>query len=362
MSFDGTQSKEPTREADLRLTAIHPDHWYPLARSSNLARGKTLSASFAGQPIVLVRSESGAVFALENRCAHRQVLLSQGTVCGERLQCCYHGWTYTSDGSCTIPYLPEGTAPPSGIRSYPCREAYGLVFVYPGDLAALSEVTFPEFPSYSDPAFRTHFLDAEVKCHYSFFHENLMDMNHQHLHRGLMGRIKAILLETREGEGWIEVDYTFERTAGKQNLGERLILGKTKPRTDGARDTMTIRTGYPYQTLQFRLAGETETVLELWNAYVPVNAAQGVSHQYGLLAIRTPTIPLVTPLVWPMIVRFSEKIFAEDRWIMELEQEAFDAQGADWNQEISAPILALRRLLRSHGVSSDRQRSAQTIS
>jgi hypothetical protein len=177
-----------------------------------------------------------------------------------------------------------------------------------------------------------------------------------------MGRIKAILLDTREGEGWFEVDYTFERTAGKQNLGERLILGTPKPREDGARDTMTIRTAYPHQTLQFRLAGETETVLELWNAYVPVNAAQSVSHQYGLLAIRTPTIPLVTPLVWPLIVRFTEKIFAEDRWIMELEQEAFDAQGADWNQEISAPVLAVRALLRSRGVPAERQRSAQPIS
>ncbi len=359
MSLESSPTPEiPTHELDLRRTAIHPDHWYPLVRSKDLTRGKTLAASFAGQPIVFVRGENGTAFALENRCAHRQVALSEGTVCGDRLQCCYHGWTYAPDGSCTIPYPSACKTPPSGVRSYPCREAYGLVFVYPGDLDVLSEVTFPEVPSFADPAFKTHALDAEVKCHYSFFHENLMDMNHQHLHRGLMGRIKAILLDTREGEGWIEVDYTFERTAGKQNLGERLILGRPKPRSDGARDTMTIRTGYPYQTLQFRLAGETQTVLELWNAYVPIDAAQAVSHQYGLMAIRTPTIPLVTPLIWPFIVRFTENIFAEDRWIMELEQEAFEAQGADWNQEISAPILALRKLLRSRGVVS---RSAQSI-
>ena len=29
-----------------------------------------------------------------------------------------------------------------------------------------------------------------VDCHYSFMHENLLDMNHQFLHRGVVGRIQ----------------------------------------------------------------------------------------------------------------------------------------------------------------------------
>jgi phenylpropionate dioxygenase-like ring-hydroxylating dioxygenase large terminal subunit len=36
------------------------------------ARSKTLEVAFAGEPIVLVRAESSKVFALEDRCAHRQ--------------------------------------------------------------------------------------------------------------------------------------------------------------------------------------------------------------------------------------------------------------------------------------------------
>ena len=57
---------------DLRRVPIHPDHWYPLAWSRELKRGKTLGVRFAGDPIVLVRTESGAVYALEDRCAHRR--------------------------------------------------------------------------------------------------------------------------------------------------------------------------------------------------------------------------------------------------------------------------------------------------
>ena len=60
---------------DLRQIGTHPDYWYPLAWSDELKAGKTLARRFAGEPIVLYRGSSGQVFALEDRCAHRQVPL-----------------------------------------------------------------------------------------------------------------------------------------------------------------------------------------------------------------------------------------------------------------------------------------------
>ena len=103
-----------------------------------------------------MRTETGAVFALEDRCAHRQVPLHQGVVAGEHLRCCYHGWTYDSKGACiAVPYLAKGAPRPKGVRSYPCREAYGMVFVFTGDAARLPAASFPDIPSWSDPAYRT---------------------------------------------------------------------------------------------------------------------------------------------------------------------------------------------------------------
>ena len=46
-----------------------------------------------------------------------------------------------------------------------------------------------------------------------------MDMNHQFLHRKLMGRIKTLFLALRKGTNWIEADYTFTRAKGLQSLG-----------------------------------------------------------------------------------------------------------------------------------------------
>ena len=51
---------------DIRKTAIDPDFWYPVARARDLKPGKTLAVTFAGEPIVLARSQDGQVFALEN--------------------------------------------------------------------------------------------------------------------------------------------------------------------------------------------------------------------------------------------------------------------------------------------------------
>ena len=46
---------------------------------------------------------------------------------------------------------------------------------------------------------------------------------------------------------------------------------------------------------------------------------------------------------------FTERIFAEDRKIVEMEQAAHDRQGADLNQEVFPPIIDLRALLMSCG-------------
>ncbi len=337
---------------DIRRTALHPDYWYPVARSRALKPGKAIGVTFGGEPIALVRPESGEPFALEDRCAHRQVPLHLGDVQSDRLRCTYHCWAYDRHGKCVnVPYLDRGRQLPNGVRAYPCREAYGLVFVYMGDPAAPGFQAFPQVDRYDDPAYRTRFLDRRVQCHYSFMHENLMDMNHQFLHRSLMGSIRTTFMDLRVDDSGVEVDYTFSRAAGKQPLGERFMLGRRPaPTAERSRDLMTIRTDYPYQWLRFWTAGSEEPALDLWNCYIPIDREQRVNHTFGLMNIRRPGIPGLINVLWPFIAWFTDGIFAQDRRIVELEQAAFEAQGGDWNNEIFPVIQALRDCLRSSGV------------
>jgi hypothetical protein len=117
------------------------------------------------------------------------------------------------------------------------------------------------------------------------------------------------------------------------------------------KNLMTITTEYPYQILRYWQGDATEPALDLWNVYVPLDEAQRTNRTFGLMTIRKPPIPGLTTLIWPLIVWFTEGIFAEDQDIVEAEQRAFDRQGRDENQEILPAILALRKLLVDRGVS-----------
>src|ERR1700742_2218064 len=144
---------------DLRKVGAHPDHWYALAWSDELKAGKTLGRRFAGEPIVLYRGTSGRVFALEDRCAHRQVPLHLGVVMGDELKCHYHGWAYDCSGKCVdVPYLGKDRLP-NGVKSYPCREIDGLIFIFPGN-PALAEGRLPaRLGSRADGAYTTRALN-----------------------------------------------------------------------------------------------------------------------------------------------------------------------------------------------------------
>jgi len=352
MQPDTTQGNEP----DLRRIGLHPDFWYPLARSRDVKKGKTHLAAFGGEPIVIARSESGQVFALDDRCAHRQFPLHKGVVCGEMLRCAYHAWTYRKDGRvAAVPYLPKDACRPVGVRSYACQEAYGYVFVFTGDQEKAKGSAPPRMPFFESSRTRTMHFWRKVDCHYSFMHENLMDMNHQFLHRGIMGTIKPTLLDYRKGDDWVEVRYRFQRAGGKPDRGASFLMAGGHNRKNGAEpgsgaDIMTIRTQYPYQTLSICRRGAVDPAFNLWAAYVPYDREQRSHISVGMLMIEKPPIPGLIHLAWPFIRRFAESVFTEDRMAVEAEQRAHDTQRADWNQEVNPVIIALREVLSTNGV------------
>ena len=342
---------------DLRRVGAHPDYWYPVAWCDELKVGKTLARRFAGEPIVLYRGASGKVFALEDRCAHRQVPLHLGVVKGDELKCHYHGWTYSCTGKCvSVPYmLPD--RPPGGVRAYPAREIDGLIFVFPGN-PALAESRLPgSLGSSQRKDYKTRRLNRDVACHYTFMHENLFDMNHQFMHRKQMGSIRARCLGRDFGENWAQVEYSFSRTAGKSSVGEQVIVDLMRKRGTAKKDFsdhMRIRTDYPNQNLKVWVGRDiqqsSDPVLDVWLGYTPLDAEQGTNRTYGYLSVKKPRLPGLIHAVWPFVTWFTENIFREDKDIVEHEQRAHDSQGADWNNEAFPPLRDLRAVLARCGV------------
>ena len=344
-------------EFDLRRTGAHPDHWYPVAWSEELKTGKAIGRRFAGEPIVLYRGKGERVFALEDRCAHRQVPLHLGVVNGDELKCHYHGWAYDGTGKCVdVPYLGRDRLP-NGVKSYPACEVDDLIFVFPGDPALAERRKPTALGSARRKEYKTRRLNREVAGHYTFMHENLFDMNHQFMHRKLMGSITAKCIGRSAGDNWAQVEYSFSRTAGKSSVGEKVIVHMARDRrklTKDFSDHMQIRTDYPTQSLKVWVGRDIheadDPVLDVWLGYTPLNAEQRSTRVYGYLSVRRPPLPGLIDAVWPFVTWFTEGIFREDKDIVEYEQRAYDAQGGDWNNEVFPAIRDLRGVLARCGV------------
>lgn len=113
------------------------DHWHPVLLSSDLHR-RPVGIRLNDHEIVLFRTESGQVGALEDCCPHRHMRLSCGLVVQERLRCQYHGWTFDCKGQGESPATPKMHA---SAASYDVQEKHGAIWVKP----CRSNPAFPAF-------------------------------------------------------------------------------------------------------------------------------------------------------------------------------------------------------------------------
>jgi phenylpropionate dioxygenase-like ring-hydroxylating dioxygenase large terminal subunit len=73
--------------------------WY-VAAWSNEITGKPLARTILDEPIVMYRGANNRIAALEDRCCHRGMPLSEGEVFGDNIRCEYHGMLFDGAGRC----------------------------------------------------------------------------------------------------------------------------------------------------------------------------------------------------------------------------------------------------------------------
>jgi len=125
--------------------------WHPVADAAELG-DEPLSVMLLGRAWVLVRI-GGEVRAFEDLCPHRRAPLSAGWVEDGQLRCRYHGWSFATDGHCTlIPANgPGAPIPPRACLRRPAGVAvrYGLVWLAPEPPVC----GVHPFPEWDDPGF-----------------------------------------------------------------------------------------------------------------------------------------------------------------------------------------------------------------
>ena len=85
-------------EAERRT--VFGDTWQVVGRTDQVAEpGAYLTATIAGEPILVVRDGEGVLRAFANVCRHRAApLLTEARGHVTKLRCRYHGWTYDLTG------------------------------------------------------------------------------------------------------------------------------------------------------------------------------------------------------------------------------------------------------------------------
>ncbi|ARM34926.1 Rieske 2Fe-2S domain-containing protein [Legionella longbeachae] len=161
------------------------NQWLPVAWVKEI---KTRPQRFllCNMPLVIFKLEE-KVIVLQDRCPHRGVPLSEGTLTKDGIQCCYHGWRFNAQGLCVaIPGLNK----PIDTRHY-CVPAYeaqvhlGMVFV----CLEPDELTLPLYsvPMLQGQDYTSHSMQFQLKGDLLNLLENVLDATHTHfVHSGLL--------------------------------------------------------------------------------------------------------------------------------------------------------------------------------
>jgi phenylpropionate dioxygenase-like ring-hydroxylating dioxygenase large terminal subunit len=165
--------------------------WYVAAWDSEISSAP-LSRTICGEPVMLYRAGSGAVAALDDRCCHRNLPLSLGTVEGDCIRCGYHGLKYDASGACVEIPGQKQIPPGARVRAYPLVERWQMLWIWMGERARVDEGLLPQWQALADPglvrANGNHEKPLAMRCNWQLNNDNLLDLSHVFfVHKGTLG-------------------------------------------------------------------------------------------------------------------------------------------------------------------------------
>lgn len=160
-----------------RHTPFIMDDWYVAAFGQEV-KDQLLARTLLGQRVVLYRAANRQVVALEDRCPHRSMPLSAGTLERDTIVCGYHGFRFNTEGNCIE--VPSQTTCPAniGIKSYRTHERGPVVWIWMGDPDKADLSKLPSQDWLEDPQWETSQGYLHLPASYVRLHENLLDLTH----------------------------------------------------------------------------------------------------------------------------------------------------------------------------------------
>ena len=185
------------------LSGIFARDWFCVGRASALAGpGAYATLELAGQPILVLRDDTGTLRAMSNVCLHRMSTLMEGRGTTRSIVCPYHAWTYSIDGTLRGAPAMAGNAgfckTDYRLPSIRCEEWLGWVFVTLDENAqpvaealkgVAAQVGDFGMEAYTETFFETHVWDTNWKV----LAENFMESYHLPVcHAGTIGGLSKL--------------------------------------------------------------------------------------------------------------------------------------------------------------------------
>jgi phenylpropionate dioxygenase-like ring-hydroxylating dioxygenase large terminal subunit len=306
-----------------RTAGLNPNHWYAVEQSRAVRRSAVKEVTFWGRSIALFRGKDGCIGAAANRCVHRNIKLTLGHVCKDRLICPYHGWEYDASGWVVrIPHDLFGhTMPDLRTQSYPVRERYGMIWIFPGDPSLSEQTLFPSIPELEGPRpWASVSLDFIWRAHFSIILENLLDFTHAYLHRKYLPFANAELVRSESADDSLYAEY--QALIGGGRISGLFV---NRSRVDTSRISSSLE--YPYQR------ASTAGKIKHWCFLLPIDARRTrlfFSIMLDFDSLRIPLTRLRLPYQGARLflslakMLMIQPLLDQDRHAVEAEQEAFE--------------------------------------
>ncbi|MBM4380875.1 MAG: Rieske 2Fe-2S domain-containing protein, partial [Deltaproteobacteria bacterium] len=285
----------------------------------------SLARTVLGIPVVLFRDAGGTAHALLDRCPHRNVPLSAGRVCGDEIECAYHGWRFAGDGRCTaIPGLPApGPERARRALALPAVEQQGLVWTWPSTEAAVGAPL--SFPSVGERGFTTVLRILEADANMFSILENTLDVPHTaFLHRGLFrgggttSRFEAVLRVLPHG---VEAEYLGEKAPSG-------LLGRLLAHGDG-----TLR---HVDRFLLPCVAQVEYGLGPYRVFISTAHTPVSDTHTRVYAVVTFKLPLPGWLARPFITPIANRVWAQDARVLRLQSSTTRTFGGE--QYVHTPL------------------------
>ena len=310
-----TQTALSQRDAGLM------ENWYIAALSKELGRRRVIQRIVYDQALALYRDKSGTVRSVQDKCLHRQALLSKGSLNenGE-LVCPYHGWTYDSSG--TVVEVPSeanrrrGVAPKAGcLKTYAVVEQEGCIWVWMGSAEAKTALPPFRFPRINEAGFQHYFMITDFDNEVTHLVENFMDVPHTvFVHSGWFRNPSAkevpIKVDTSRGE----VLVTYNQKRDKIGFSNWILNPKREDMSHTDRFIMPNITRVDYNF-------GTSRSFVIVSQCTPVSTLR--CRVYTAIIFR---LGVMTPILNPFLRFYTRRVIQQDVQIMANQGRSFRLQ------------------------------------